>query len=151
MLETIGEKLAREEHSVIPAGMPRTEDRADERADNPSPLHQPGNLYALANRRPSHQRTAFPPAREGPQGPDGRAGKCTLTSAAIVKPNTFRWKAAGTPACPVYFRRKPGEPDRKRNTEQQTSRTAHFLSPEKWQPLFHFIMAITYTATSNTG
>jgi hypothetical protein len=131
MPQAVAEKLAREQDGVILTRMPRAEGRADERADDPSPLHQPGNLHALANRRPSHQRTAFPPAREGPRGPDGRAGKCTLTSAVIVKPNTFRWKAAGAPACPVYCRRKPGEPDRKRNTEQEASGTAHFLSPEK--------------------
>lgn len=72
VLETIGEKLAREENSIILAGVPRAEDRTHERADHPCPLHQPGNLHALANRRPSHQRTTFPSAREDPQGPDGR-------------------------------------------------------------------------------
>jgi hypothetical protein len=90
----VTEQLAREEDSVIPAGVPRTEDRAHERADNSRPFRQPGNFHALANRRPAHQRTAFPPARKGPQGTDGRAGKCTLTSAAIVKPDTSGWRTA---------------------------------------------------------
>lgn len=111
VLETIGEKLAREEHSVIPARMPRAEDRADERADNPSPLHQPGNLHALANRRPSHQRTAFPPAREDPQGPDGRTGN----RRSPLPPSSSRIRTVnrpparrqpGTPACHVH---SPGE------------------------------------------
>jgi hypothetical protein len=120
VLEAVGEKLAREEHSVIPARVPRAEDRADERADNPSPLHQPGNLHALSNRRPGHQRTAFPPAREDPPGPNGRAGKCTLTSAAIVKPNTHRRRAAagkraGGARLPRLPQAKKGQP---RSAEQ---------------------------------
>jgi hypothetical protein len=53
-----------------------------------------GNLHALANRHPSHQFTAFPPPPGKTRwGPNGRAGKCTLTSAAIVKPTTRRWRA----------------------------------------------------------
>ena len=88
MPHAIAEKLAREEDSLIPARVLWTEHRAHELADNPCPLYQSGNLHALTDRRPSHQRTAFPPARDDPQGPNGRAGKCTLTSAAIVKPNT---------------------------------------------------------------
>jgi hypothetical protein len=99
--QAVGEKLAREQYGIIPARVPRAEYRAHERADNPDPLHQPGNLHALANRHPSHQFTAFPPPGKTRWGPNGRAGKCTLTSAAIVKPTTRRWRA--TP------RAQPGE------------------------------------------
>ena len=57
--------------------------------DNPRPLQKPSNLHALANRSPSHQRTAFPPAREDSQGRTD-ARKSTLTSTPTVKPNTHR-------------------------------------------------------------
>ena len=103
----VAEKLAREQDSVILAGMLRAEDRAHECADNPSPFHKPGNLQALANRRPSHQRTAFPSARKACRGRTD-ARKPTLTSAAIVKPNTYRRRAARRQAawctCRAYCR-----------------------------------------------
>ena len=73
MAQAVGEKLAREQYGIIPARVPRAEYRAHERADSPDPLHQPGNLHALANRHPSHQFTAFPPpGKTEPPGPAAR-------------------------------------------------------------------------------
>jgi hypothetical protein len=92
--DRITEDLAREQYGIVPARVPWAEYRAHERADNLHALHQPGNLHALANRYPGHQFTAFPPPGKTRWGPNGRAGKCTLTSAAIVKPTTRRWLAA---------------------------------------------------------
>ena len=84
--DAVAEKLAREQDSIIPAGMPRAEYRAHERADNPRPFPSPGDLHALPNRCPSHQRTCLPVRTETPQE-RADAWKCTLTSAADVKPN----------------------------------------------------------------
>ena len=89
----LAKSSTREQHGIVPARVPRAEYRAHEQADNPHALHQPGDLHALANRYPSHQFTAFPPPGKTRWGPNGRAGKCTLTSAAIVKPTTRRWRA----------------------------------------------------------
>jgi hypothetical protein len=115
--------------------VPRAEDRAHETADNPSPLHQPGNLHALANRRPRHQRTAFPPAREDPQGPNGRAGKSTLTSAAIVKPNAHHWRLPqkGSPAHLSRYssENRASQAGRRRNPELELHGSAHSLLPRE--------------------
>jgi hypothetical protein len=157
MLQAVREKLAREQDSFILAGMPRAEDRADERADNPNPLHQPGNLHALAHRRPSHQRTAFLPAREDPQGPNGRAGKCTLTSAATVKPNTHRWRAArrktaGYACLSRVLPAKTGPAGHEAESGAGNPPGGAFRIAKKCLTVsFHFIMRITYDATSNAG
>ena len=68
----VAEKLGHEQGSVIPAGVPRAEHRAHERAGNPRSLPPPGNTHALPNRRPSHQRTCLPVRPGKSAGP--RAG-----------------------------------------------------------------------------
>jgi hypothetical protein len=153
--EAIGEKLAREQDSIILAGVPRAEDRAHETADNPSPLHQPGNLHALANRRPRHQRTAFPPAREDPQGPNGRAGKSTLTSAAIVKPNAHHWRLPQK-GSPAHLSRYSSENRASQAGDgipswNSAGRRIPYYREKCLTMPFHFTLPIAYTATSNAG
>ena len=84
--DAVAEKLAREQDSIIPAGVPRAKHRANERADNPRPVPSPGDPHALPNFRLTHQRTCFPVRTETPQE-RADARKWTLTSAADVKPN----------------------------------------------------------------
>jgi hypothetical protein len=84
--DAVAEKLAREQDSIIPAGVPRAKHRANERTDNPRTVPSPGDLHALPNFRLTHQRTCFPVRTETPQE-RADARKWTLTSAADVKPN----------------------------------------------------------------
>jgi hypothetical protein len=86
LCRTLLPKSSREQDSIIPARVPRAEHRAHERADKPRPVPSPDDPHALPNFRPSHQRTCFPIRAETPQD-RADACKCTLTSAAGVKPN----------------------------------------------------------------
>ena len=155
VLETIGEKLAHKKYGVIPAGMPRAKDRTHERADNPCPLRQSGNLHALANRRPSHQRTAFPSALEDPQGPerthgDSRSPQPRSSSRMHIACGSPE-RQPGTPAASCS-RRKPGSRTQSGISEQEILSDGKFPLPEKRLTMpFHFIMAIIYTAETNAG
>jgi hypothetical protein len=151
------EPLAADRRKLVAKTSTRCLDREDERADHPSPLHQPGNLHALANRRPIHQRTASPPAREDPQEPDRRTGN----RRSPQPPSSSRISTVN--GCPqegsqlhLPVPRAAGENRASREgsriTEQQTRRPTHCLSPgEMFNVSFNFIIPITYTATSNAG
>ena len=130
----VAEKLAREQDSVILAGMLRAEDRAHECADNPRPFHKPGNLQALANRRPSHQRTAFPSTRKARRGrTDAREIHAHLSrhrQAEYAPP--AGWPQEGSL---VYLSRVlPVNPGNRTGSEipsRNARRTAHSLSAGK--------------------
>ena len=87
--DTIAEKLAHEKYSVIPAGMPRAEDRAHERADNLARSASPATFTLSRTVAPV---ISAPPSRPPWKTRRGRADArgFTLTSAAIVKPNAHR-------------------------------------------------------------
>jgi hypothetical protein len=95
-----------------------------------------------------------PPGKD-PQGPNGRAEKYTLTSAAIVKPNTCHWRAAhrkatGCPSVLLVKTRPAGQEGE--SPSRKHRRTANSLSTgNSLTVLFHFIMRITYTAIPNAG
>ena len=87
--------------TMLPAPGPEHPDR--ERASHPRPLRPPGNCHALTDRRPGHQRTAFPPPRPRKQ-PGGHSGIHARLSGA---------RQAGTradAACPWPSVKKPTVP-----------------------------------------
>jgi hypothetical protein len=74
--------------AVFRKRVPGTEYLRDECSGDPRPLRPPGKRHALPDRHPGHHRTRPSPAGR-PRKPAGQradAGKCTLTSAANVKP-----------------------------------------------------------------
>jgi len=97
MPDTIAKHLAHQQDRHIPARVIRAKHLAYERAGDPCPLRSPGKRHALPNRRPSHRRTrpspAAPPGK--PAGQRADAGKCTLSSAANVKPHMAPADPAG--------------------------------------------------------
>ena len=74
--------------ATSPHGCPGTEYLRDEGAGGPRPLRPPGKRHALPDRRPAITAPAFPgrPAPGKSAGQRADAGKCTLSSAANVKP-----------------------------------------------------------------
>lgn len=88
-------KLAHQQDGGITAPGPQSRTRRQ-----PAPA-QPSSRHAPPDRRLSHQRTrpARPrPLREATGPPDGRAGGCTVGSAAPARPVRGRpWKADGAP------------------------------------------------------
>jgi hypothetical protein len=74
---------------VIPARVPGGEYLTHEPAGGPHRLRPPGKRHALPDRQPSVTAPALPrPPRPGkPAGQRADAGKCTLSSAANVKPH----------------------------------------------------------------
>jgi len=87
--DTIAEKLAHQQGSVILARMPGTEHLPHERAGYSPTLWPPGKRHALPYHRPGHQRTRPSGPHHPPGKPPGRRADtqgCTLDSAAHVKP-----------------------------------------------------------------
>ena len=106
--DAVPEQPAHQESSVVPAGMPRAEHRASERAVNPRPARQPGNRHAVPRRHAGHHPLASSPAArpERPVSSRARPGKCTSDSAADVKPEHAASAARPWPS--VENRRLPG-------------------------------------------
>ena len=88
MEQAVGHHLAGQENRDVTARVRRAEQAAHERAGLPHLIGPARERRTLPNRRPSHPRTrpspAVPPRDTPGQQPD--AGKCTLDSAANVKP-----------------------------------------------------------------
>ena len=89
MPNAVAENLTHQQHSDLPARVPRPKYRAHERPGEFRPLRPPGNRHALPHRHHSHQvhrHSRGRPAPGGHRSLQADAQGCTLSSAANVKP-----------------------------------------------------------------
>ena len=119
MTDTVTEDLADQQNRVISARVPGAEYLADERAGGPRPARPARQASRSPGppAQPSPHPPPWPPRPGKPAGQRAGAGKCTLSSAANVKPRTGppppTWSRGPSVACgppSVAVRAKPTVP-----------------------------------------